>query len=134
MLRSDLVRTLEYGDVPTPRQAGRQPRPDCESTGFAATSGRLAVLQRCPDEPTDRLTVLIPDGAEADKPQEEFSVPLPASNATLVALSDDRVAVALPDPPRLEVLDRVGHPGGPGRPRRPRRGPGRAARRRRGRP
>jgi PQQ-like domain len=113
VFRSDLVRTVEYGDVPTPRQVGRQPRPNCESTGFAATSGRLAVLQRCPDEPADRLTVLIPDGAEADKPQEEFSVPLeasgtPVSNATLVAVSDDRVAVALPDPPRLEVLDRSG--------------------------
>ncbi len=108
VFRSDLVRTVEYGDVPTPRQVGRQPRPGCESTGFAATSGRVAVLQRCPNEATDRLTVLIPDGAEADKPQEEFSVPMPASNATLVAVSEDRVAVALPDPPRLEVLDRSG--------------------------
>ena len=108
VFRSDLVRTVEYGDVPTPRQVGRQPRPDCESTGFAATSGRVAVLQRCPNESTDRLTVLIPDGAEADKPQEEFSVPLSVSNATLVAVSEDRVAVALPDPPRLEVLDRSG--------------------------
>jgi hypothetical protein len=108
VFRSDLVRTVEYGDVPTPRQVGRQPRPTCESTGFAATSGRLAVLQRCPDESADRLTVLIPDPAEADKPQEEFSVPLTTSNATLVAVSDERVAVALPNPPRLEVLDRSG--------------------------
>jgi hypothetical protein len=108
VFRSDLVRTVEYGDVPTPRQVGRQPRPTCESTGFAATSGRLAVLERCPDEPADRLTVLIPDPAEADKPQEEFSVPLTVANATLVAVSDERVAVALPDPPRLEVLDRSG--------------------------
>jgi hypothetical protein len=108
VFRSDLVRTVEYGDVPTPRQVGRQPRPNCESTGFAATSGRLAVLQRCPDEQADRLTVLIPDPAEADKPQEEFSVPLTVSNATLVAVSDDRVAVAQPDPPRLELLDRSG--------------------------
>jgi hypothetical protein len=108
VFRSDLVRTVEYGDVPTPRQVGRQPRPNCESTGFAPTSGRLAVLQRCPGESTDRLTVLIPDGAEADKPQEEFSVPLTASKATLVAASEDRVAVALPNPPRLEVLDKSG--------------------------
>jgi hypothetical protein len=108
VFRSDLVRTVEYGRVPTPRQVGRQPRQDCESTGFAPTSGRLAVLQRCPGESTDRLTVLIPDGAEADKPQEEFSVPLAASNATLIAASEDRVAVALPNPPRLEVLDRSG--------------------------
>jgi hypothetical protein len=102
------VRTVEYGDVPTPRQVGRQPRPNCGSTGFAATSGRVAVLQRCPDEQADRLTVLIPDGAEADKPQEEFSVPLAVAGATLVAVSDDRVAVARPDPPELEVLDRTG--------------------------
>ena len=108
VFRSDLVRTVEYGDVPTPRQVGRQPRPTCESTGFAATSGRLAVLQRCPDEASDRLTVLTPDPAEADKPQEEFSVPLTVANATLVAVSDERVAVALPDPPRLELLDRSG--------------------------
>ena len=108
VFRLDLVHTVEYGDVPTPRQAGRQPRPDCKSTGFAATSGRVAVLQRCPNEATDRLTVLVPDGAEAGKPQEEFSVPLSVSNATLVAVSEDRVAVALPDPPRLEVLDRSG--------------------------
>ena len=27
VFRSDLVRTVEYGDVPTPRQVGRQPRP-----------------------------------------------------------------------------------------------------------
>src|SRR5215218_7425354 len=108
VFRSDLVRTVEYGDVPTPRQVGRQPRPQCESTGFAATSGRVAVLQRCPDEQTERLTVLVPDGAEADKPQEEFSVVLPSNGATLVAASEDRVAVALPDPPRLQLLDRSG--------------------------
>jgi hypothetical protein len=108
VMRSDLVETVEYGDVPTPRQVGRQPRPQCESTGFAMTTGRLAVLQRCPDERTDRLTVLDPDGAEADKPQEEFSVPLTVTGATLVAVSEDRVAVALPDPPRLEVFDRSG--------------------------
>jgi outer membrane protein assembly factor BamB len=108
VMRSDLVRTVEYGDVPTPRQVGRQPRPACESTGFAPTGGRLAVLQHCPDEKTDRLTVLDPDGAESDKPQEEFSVLLPVRGATLVAASDDRVAVALPNPPRLQLLDRSG--------------------------
>jgi outer membrane protein assembly factor BamB len=108
VMRSDLVETVEYGDVPTPRQVGRQPRPQCLSTGFAMTAERLAVLQRCPDERTDRLTVLDPDGAEADKPQEEFSAPLAVTGATLVAVSEDRVAVALPDPPRLEVFDRSG--------------------------
>jgi hypothetical protein len=108
VFRSDLVKTVEYGDVPTPRQVGRQPRPTCESIGFATTAGRLAVLQQCPGERAERLTVVVPDGAEADKPQEEFSVPLAGSGGTLVAVSADRVAVALPNPPRLQVLDRSG--------------------------
>lgn len=108
VFRSDLVETVEYGDVPTPRQVVRQPRPTCGSTGFAATGGRLAVLQTCPGEPTDRLTVVDPDGAEADKPQEQFSVQLPVAGATLVAVSENRVAVALPDPSRLELRDRQG--------------------------
>ena len=110
VFRSDLVRTVEYGQVATPRQLARQPRSTCAAAGFAATTGRLAVLQRCPEEDVERLSVIDPDGAEADKPQEEFSVPLTASGATLVAVSDDRVAVALPDPPRLQVLDRAGGP------------------------
>jgi hypothetical protein len=108
VFRSDLVETVEYGDVPTPRQVGRQPRPTCRSTGFAASGGRLAVLQNCPGERTERLTVVDPDGAEADKPQEQFSVQLPVADATLVAVSEDRVAVALPDPPRLQLRDGQG--------------------------
>ena len=61
-----------------------------------------------PDEATDRLTVLSPDPADAEKPEEEFSVLLPVEGATVVALTSERVAVALPDPPRLQLLDRDG--------------------------
>lgn len=109
VLRSDLVRTLEYGDVPTPAQAGRQPRPQCTHTSTALAIGRIGVVERCPGEPSDRLTVVDPDGpAAADEPQEEFSVPLAGSGAVLVAISPERVAVALPGPPRLVVFDRTG--------------------------
>jgi hypothetical protein len=34
VFRSDLVRTVEYGDVPTPRQVGRQPRPGLRVDGL----------------------------------------------------------------------------------------------------
>jgi hypothetical protein len=109
VVRSDLVRTLEYGAVTTPVQVHRQPRPGCTYGSAAITTGRLGVIERCPGEPTDRLTVLSPDGADgAEKPQEEFSVPLPSAGAVLVALSADRAAVALPGPPRLQLLDRAG--------------------------
>jgi hypothetical protein len=109
VVRSDLVKTLEYGAVTTPVQLGRQPRTGCAYGSTVLATDRLGVVERCPGEPTDRLTVLAPDGADgADQPQEEFSVPLPASGATLVALSAERAAVALPNPPRLQLLDRAG--------------------------
>lgn len=107
--RSDLVRTLEYGDVPAQEQVGRQPRPGC-TYGSAALGGRrVAVVERCPGEPTDRLTVLAADGEDgAEKPEERFSVSLPGSGATVVAVSEDQVAVALPGPSRLVVFDASG--------------------------
>ncbi len=107
--RSDLVRTLEYGDVPTPVQPGKQPRPNCTYGSTAVSSDRIGVIERCPAAPADRLTVLTPDGAKgADTPDVQFSVELPATGAVLVALAGDREAVAVPGPPRLIVLDRAG--------------------------
>lgn len=107
--RSDLVRTLEYGAVPTPVQVAVQPRPGCTYGSTALMRARLGVVERCPGEATDRLTVVSPDGpGGAAKPQVEFSVPLPSAGATVVALSTDRVAVALPGPARLMILDKAG--------------------------
>ncbi len=106
--RSDLVRTLEYGAVPTPVQVGAQPRTGCTYGSTALMAGRLGVIERCPDESTDRITVVKPDGAEAEKPEVQFSVPLPTADAVVVALSADRVAVALPNPARLMILDQTG--------------------------
>ena len=76
--RSDLVRTLEYGDVPTPVQPGKQPRPNCTYGSTAVSSDRIGVIERCPDAPPDRLTVITPDGPKgADTPDVQFSVELP---------------------------------------------------------
>ncbi|WP_214364360.1 hypothetical protein [Pseudonocardia sp. H11422] len=109
VFRSDLVKTLEYGEIRAPEQAGRQPRTGCTYGSFAMTTGRLAVLEGCPTDSTDRLTVLKPDGAgDASEPQEQFSVPLPTSGAQLLALSAERALVALPDPPRLQIRDSAG--------------------------
>lgn len=106
--RSDLVKTLEYGAVIAPAQPDRQPRVGCAYASIVLAARRLGVIERCPGETTDRLTVLSPDPEDAEKPEEEFSVLLPVEGATVVALSADRAAVALPDPPRLQVLDREG--------------------------
>jgi hypothetical protein len=109
VLRSDLVKTTEYGVVTAPAQPGRQPLAGCAYGSTALAASRFGVLERCPTEADDRLTVLAPvSEAGADQPQVEFSVELPGSGATLVAVGADRVAVALPGPPRLLVFDRSG--------------------------
>jgi len=110
VLRSpDLVRTLEFGAVPAPEQPNQQPHAGCTFGSFALDTGRLAVIERCPGEPMDRLTVLTAAGTgNAEKPPEQFSVSLPGTGAVLVGLTAQRTAVALPGPSRLLVVDEVG--------------------------
>jgi hypothetical protein len=110
--RSDLVRTLTYGRLPTPAQPATQPRPDCRYGSIALSSaiesgGRLAVVEQCPGERV-RLTMQRSDPKEPDRPEVTFSTLLDGQQARVVALSGPRVAVALPDPARLVVLDEQG--------------------------
>lgn len=105
--RSDLVRTLAYGLLPTPVQPATQPRPDCLHGSMALHGGRLAVVEQCPGERV-RLTVQRSDPKEPDQPEVIFSTLLQGQQARVVALTGDRVAVALPDPARLVVLDGQG--------------------------
>ncbi|MDT7595407.1 MAG: hypothetical protein QOJ06_953 [Pseudonocardiales bacterium] len=110
--RSDLVRTLAYGRLPTPVQPATQPRPDCVHDSMALSNaklggGKLAVVEQCPGERV-RLTVQRSDPKEPDHPEVTFSTLLSGQQAQVIALSGERVAVALPDPARLAVLDGQG--------------------------
>lgn len=110
--RSDLVRTLAYGQLPTPVQPATQPRPDCVHDSMALTNaklggGKLAVVEQCPEERV-RLTVQRSDPKEPDHPEVIFSTLLSGQQAQVIAMSGERVAVALPDPARLAVLDGQG--------------------------
>jgi hypothetical protein len=105
--RSDLVRTLTYGRLPTPAQPATQPRPECLHGSMALGEGKLAVVERCPGERV-RLTVQQSDPKEPDQPEVTFSTLLQGQQARVVAVSRDRVAIALPDPARLVVLDEGG--------------------------
>lgn len=107
--RSDLVKTLEYGRVPAPVNPGRQPRPDCRYSTVAAGGDRVGVIEHCPGETGARLTVLKAAGEEADEPEQVFSVLLPEPTAQLVAMSDERVAVALPERRQLLVWNYDGN-------------------------
>jgi hypothetical protein len=55
-----------------------------------------------------RLTVQRSDPKNPDQPEVTFSTLLPGQQARVVAVSGERVAVALPDPARLVVFDEQG--------------------------
>lgn len=106
--RVDLIKTLMYGVPRTDAQPRKQPHRGCKHIGTTGTEGRVVVLERCPEEKTDRLTAIRPDGEHADRPEVEFSVLLPATGAKLVSAASDRVAVMLPNPNRLSIRDGKG--------------------------
>lgn len=95
--RDDLVETAEYGQVPAMVNPGRQPRTGCSYGTVAAASSRVGVIERCPGDPGDRLTVFRAVPKDFDQPQVSYSDILPGYSAELVAMSGDYTAVALPD-------------------------------------
>ncbi|MEE2034417.1 Rv3212 family protein [Rhodococcus chondri] len=116
MWRSDLVRTVEYGRVDAPVNPGSQPRTGCNLRSAGASGEVLAVLEQCPGEPTERLTLLDPTPEDSQKPEEFASSVLPEAapggGSRIVAVVEERVAVYLPPgngaAPRIDVFDSSG--------------------------
>lgn len=130
-VRSDLVRTVEYGAIPVLTNADRQPRTGCTYGTVAVEAGRIAVIERCPDDSSDRLTVYnaTHDDNDDDKPVVVSSVVV-GEGAQVVGMSEHcRVAedseegaevgteeaevelctaIVLPNPARLVVFDQEG--------------------------
>lgn len=108
--RSDLVQTQQYGTLTAVVNHDKQPRTDCVFKSEAASAGAIAVIERCPGDQFDRLTVLKPGGTDNDgeKPNVVFSVQVPGGDGRIVGLTDQRAAVALANPNRLVVWDNQG--------------------------
>jgi hypothetical protein len=120
--RSDLVQTMEYGRLPTLVNSDKQPRVGCTYGTISVVIGKIAVIEHCPTDPGDRLTVYKATGEDndAEKPVVVSSTVV-GRGAKVVAMSEqcrldpanpDEVqqctAVALPDPNRLVVLNEKG--------------------------
>jgi hypothetical protein len=119
--RSDLVQTMEYGKVPALVNPDKQPRTGCEYHTVTVVQSRIAVVEDCPDDAGDRLTVYRATGNnDSEKPEVVASVAIP-NGSRVVAMTDQCrlnpddeedvqqcTAVAMPDPARLLVLDEKG--------------------------
>jgi len=108
--RSDLVRTQQYGTVVAKVNPDKQPRTGCSYSSEAVTAGAIGLVERCPGEQFQRLTVLKPGGTDGDseKPNVSFSVQMPGDSGRLVALTDQLEAVATQNPGRLTIWNNTG--------------------------
>lgn len=118
--RSDLVRTMEYGRVPAIQNPDKQPREGCSFGTVSVVSGRVSVIERCPIDSGDRLTVYKSTGDNDDEKPVEVSTTVVGQSAQVVAMSDQCrldpavadtqlcTVVALPNPNRLVVVDEKG--------------------------
>lgn len=95
--RDDLVKSAEYGQVPALVNAGKQPRTGCTYGTVAAAAGKIGVIERCPGDPADRLTVYKATPEKDDEPQVTFSAVLAGKNARVIAMSGDVTAIVLPE-------------------------------------
>ena len=103
--RDDLVQSAEYGQVPALVNAGKQPRTGCTYGTVEAASGKVGVIERCPGDPADRLTVYKAAPDKDDEPQVSFSSVLAGKRARVIAMSGDLTAVVLPDQKLLVIYN-----------------------------
>ncbi|RZQ62641.1 PQQ-binding-like beta-propeller repeat protein [Amycolatopsis suaedae] len=107
--RDDLVKSVEYGEVPAIVNPNRQPRTGCVFGSVGTASGRVGVIERCPGDPADRLSVFKATPKEADTPEEIFTTVLAGRRAQLVAMTGKTTAVALPEQKVLVLFDAEGN-------------------------
>jgi hypothetical protein len=109
--RSDMVRTLAYGDVDAPINPPVPPKPPCQFLSSAASSSGVSILETCANFPDVRLTLL--KVAKEDVVPEQRYAQQPGvgadSGAKVLTVSDLRTAVYLPTPqPRVVAFDETG--------------------------
>ena len=102
--RSDLVRTVEYGDVPAKAEPAQQPHEECEISSALTRQELLAVVEACPGEDNTyeyvRLQKTTPE--ESRKPEISSDIALPGTGNEIVAIGESAVAIYSPE--RASIL------------------------------
>ncbi len=95
--RNDLVRVVEYGDIPATAEPNLQPHPECSIVSALTRVEFLAVLNDCAG--TARLVLQDAKPDESREPEVAADIDLGAStpDMRLVAIGQDTAAVAMGD-------------------------------------
>lgn len=92
--RSDLVRTLEYGEVSAKQEPGLQPHEDCVISSALTRTENVAVVQTCQGQQWLRLLKATPK--ESRTPEVTASVALTGTGNQVVAIDQQGAAVYSP--------------------------------------
>lgn len=97
-----MIRTLEYGRVTTQVVPNAQPRPGCRHLAAGFSTYTVAVLERCPEEPSARLTILESAPESATEPKVTASSAIGGDSGAILGVGYDVIAVAESTPePRI---------------------------------
>lgn len=101
--RSDLVRTVEYGDVDAKQEPNFQPHEDCAITSALTRTETLGVTETCPDSPDAtwlRIQKTTPEDSRS--PEISTAIKIEDPGARVVTFGQESAAVFLPgDSPRI---------------------------------
>ena len=89
--RSDLVRTVEYGQVLAPQESEMQPRTGCTIGSAGVDDERFAVSERCPGDTSERLTISKTVPQDSRKPEEIASGPTGTDALWVMNVTKDHV-------------------------------------------
>ncbi|HJP78633.1 MAG TPA: hypothetical protein VJ914_30440 [Pseudonocardiaceae bacterium] len=103
--RYDMVQTMEYGTVPDFYNPNVQPRAHCHYGSVSVAFGMIGVVERCPNEPTDRLSFYRATATNADQPSVVTSNLIGGHESRLIAMTAQYAAVVQDGPTRLSVYN-----------------------------
>ncbi|GAB2500044.1 hypothetical protein CATRI_03075 [Corynebacterium atrinae] len=105
--RSDLVRTIEYGEVEGIQEPNLQPNPGCTITSALTRTELLAVTDVCDGKPWLRLLKATPE--ESRKPEILHEMELDSPGARVIAIAQEAAAVYVPgETPHLVGVNEEG--------------------------
>lgn len=103
--RYDMVQTMEYGTVPDFYNPNVQPRAHCHYGSVSVAFGLIGVVERCPNEPSDRLSFYRATATNADQPSVVTSNLIGGHQSRLIAMTAQYAAVVQDGPTRLSVYN-----------------------------
>lgn len=108
--RSDLVRTVEYGDKDAKQEPDLQPNEDCTISSALTRKELLAVAESCPEQPTNTMLRMQEASPEdSRKPKIKVNIAVPGEGAQLIAIGQEAASVYVPGPtPHLIAYDDKG--------------------------